>query len=135
MSEILKQLNNIRSLRAQTRELPLEVLEELLGKLNVVVEERREEERTRLEEQNERQKKLESLRQMLLEDGIDPSELINTSPRANKVRNAREPRPAKYEYKDENGDLKTWTGQGRTPKRIAELLAGGAKLEDFEIQK
>lgn len=135
MSEILKQLNNIRSLRAQTRELPLEVLEELLGKLNVVVEERREEERTRLEEQNERQKKLESLRQMLLEDGIDPSELINTSPRANKVRNAHEPRPAKYEYKDENGDLKTWTGQGRTPKRIAELLAGGAKLEDFEIQK
>lgn len=135
MSEILKQLNNIRSLRAQTRELPLEVLEELLEKLNVVVEERREEERTRLEEQNERQQKLETLRQMMLEDGIDPSELINTVTGTNKVRKVREPRPAKYEYKDENGDLKTWTGQGRTPKRIAELLAGGAKLEDFEIQK
>jgi DNA-binding protein H-NS len=30
MSEALKALNNIRTLRAQGRELPLEVLEELL---------------------------------------------------------------------------------------------------------
>ncbi len=37
MSEALKSLNNIRTLRAQGRELPLEVLEEILEKLNVIV--------------------------------------------------------------------------------------------------
>lgn len=33
MSETLQVLNNIRTLRAQARELPLEVLEEVLEKL------------------------------------------------------------------------------------------------------
>ena len=42
MSEVLKSLNNIRTLRAQGRELPLEILEEILEKLEVVVSERRE---------------------------------------------------------------------------------------------
>ena len=42
MSEELKTLNNIRSLRAQSRELPLETLEDILEKFNVIVSERRE---------------------------------------------------------------------------------------------
>lgn len=45
----------------------------------------------------------------------------------------REPRPAKYKYIDENGDEKTWTGQGRTPKAIAAALESGKTLEEFEI--
>lgn len=43
MSEALKILNNIRTLRAQARECTLETLEEMLEKLEVVVNERREE--------------------------------------------------------------------------------------------
>lgn len=42
MSEALKILNNIRTLRAQARECTLETLEEMLEKLEVVVNERRE---------------------------------------------------------------------------------------------
>jgi DNA-binding protein H-NS len=45
MSETLQVLNNIRTLRAQARELPLEVLEEVLEKFTIVVAERSEEER------------------------------------------------------------------------------------------
>ncbi len=45
MSEALKILNNIRTLRAQARECT-ETLEEMLEKLEVVVNERREEEKT-----------------------------------------------------------------------------------------
>lgn len=44
MSEALKILNNIRTLRAQARECTTETLEEMLEKLEVVVNERREEE-------------------------------------------------------------------------------------------
>ncbi len=43
MSEALQVLNNIRTLRAQARELPLEVLEEVLEKFTIVVAERSEE--------------------------------------------------------------------------------------------
>lgn len=52
MSEALKVLNNIRTLRAQARETDLETLEEMLEKLSVIVDERREEEQAVLKEKN-----------------------------------------------------------------------------------
>lgn len=96
MSEALKVLNNIRTLRAQARETDLETLEEMLEKLSVIVDERREEEHAILKEQEQRQAKLEAFRQKLLEDGIDPAELLSaldsTKP---KTKSTRTPRPAK----------------------------------------
>ncbi len=59
MSESLKALNNIRTLRAQAREVTLESLEEMLEKLTVVVEERRDEESQARAELEERNRKLE----------------------------------------------------------------------------
>ncbi|VTP69469.1 global DNA-binding transcriptional dual regulator H-NS [Leclercia adecarboxylata] len=79
MSEELKTLNNIRSLRAQSRELPLETLEDILEKFNVIVSERREEEEAKRNEISERTEKLNKLRQLMLDDGIDPSELLEFS--------------------------------------------------------
>ncbi|EHC1065333.1 H-NS family nucleoid-associated regulatory protein [Klebsiella pneumoniae] len=134
MSEALKVLNNIRTLRAQARETDLETLEEMLEKLSVIVDERREEEQAVLKEQEQRQAKLEAFRQKLLEDGIDPAELLSavgsTKP---KTKSTRTPRPAKYKYTDDNGSEQTWTGQGRTPKAIAAAINAGKKLEDFAI--
>ena len=76
MSEALKELNNIRTLRAQARETDLETLEEMLEKLTAIVEDRREEESAIRKEQEQRQAKLEAFRQKLLEDGIDPAEQL-----------------------------------------------------------
>ncbi|WP_420065460.1 H-NS family nucleoid-associated regulatory protein [Pectobacterium colocasium] len=135
MSEALKVLNNIRTLRAQARELDLATLEEMLEKLTVIVEERREEEASAQQQNAERQAKIEALRAKLLEDGIDPAELLGSgSVSATKsAKSKRAPRPAKYKYTDENGNEKLWTGQGRTPKAIAAALENGKTLEDFEI--
>ncbi len=72
MSEALKILNNIRTLRAQARECTLETLEEMLEKLEVVVNERREEESQSQAEIEERARKLQQYREMLIADGIDP---------------------------------------------------------------
>lgn len=72
MSEVLKSLNNIRTLRAQGRELPLEILEEILEKLEVVVSERREEQSSKAASLQARQEKLEALRKLMEEDGINP---------------------------------------------------------------
>lgn len=134
MSEVLKSLNNIRTLRAQGRELPLEVLEEILEKLTVIVEERRQDESSKAAEQEARQEKLEALRKMMEEEGINPEELLGSfSGKSSAKKKSREPRPAKYKFTDENGEVKTWTGQGRTPKALAEQLASGKSLEDFLI--
>lgn len=132
MTYAIKTLNNIRTLRAQARETDLATLEEMLGKLTAIVEDRRQEESLALQQNAERQAKIEALRAQLLEDGIDPSELLG-NPKSSRPATVRALRPAKYKYIDENGDEKTWTGQGRTPKAIAASLEGGKTLEDFAI--
>lgn len=119
MSEALKILNNIRTLRAQARECTLETLEEMLEKLEVVVSERREEESAAAAEVEERTRKLQQYREMLIADGIDPNELLNSMAAVKSGTKAkRAARPAKYSYVDENGETKTWTGEGRTPAVI-----------------
>ncbi|AFN34952.1 H-NS family nucleoid-associated regulatory protein [Klebsiella oxytoca] len=132
MSETLQVLNNIRTLRAQARELPLEVLEELLEKLTTVVSERSEEEKELEAANRERLEKLSHYREMMIADGIDPSELMEAAVNV-KVRKQREPRPAKYAYIDDAGERKTWTGQGRTPSPIKAQLDAGKTLDDFLI--
>ncbi|ECK0672208.1 DNA-binding protein [Salmonella enterica subsp. diarizonae] len=135
MGETLKVLNNIRTLRAQAREIDLVMLEEMLEKLTTIVEDRREEEASLRQQQEERQAKLEAFRQKMLEDGIDPAELLSTvSSSPSKAGAKRTPRPAKYKYIDTDGSEKTWTGQGRTPRAIAAALESGKTLEDFEIK-
>ena len=70
---------------------------------------------------------------MLIADGIDPNELLSTLAAAKAPGKAkRAARPAKYSYVDENGESKTWTGQGRTPAVIKKAIEEqGKKLEDF----
>ncbi|WP_272521631.1 H-NS family histone-like protein [Providencia sp. PROV202] len=136
MSESLKALNNIRTLRAQAREMTLESLEEMLEKLTVVVAERREEESQARAEVEERNRKLEKIREMMLEQGVDLNDLLQTmdSGKSTSTRAKRAARPAKYKYVDENGETKTWTGQGRTPKVIEAALKAKTKtLEDYLV--
>ncbi|MGV3344251.1 histone-like nucleoid-structuring protein H-NS [Enterobacteriaceae bacterium LUAb1] len=132
MNEALKILNNIRTLRAQARELTLETLEEMLEKLEVVVNERREEESLAAAEIEERTRKLQQYREMLIADGIDPNELLSTiGSSKSSSKSKRATRPAKYKYIDENGESKTWTGQGRTPAIIKKAIEDGKQLDDF----
>ncbi|PSW40919.1 transcriptional regulator [Photobacterium phosphoreum] len=131
MSDAMKALLNLRSLRALSREYTLEQLEEALDKLTTVVTERSEAEAEEQAKETERNEKLAQYREMLLADGIDPEELLASSAKAPKTKRAS--RPAKYQFIDENGDEKTWTGQGRTPKALQQLLDNGDALASFEI--
>lgn len=133
MSEALKVLNNIRTLRAQARECSLDTLEEMLEKLEVVVNERRDEDNQAQAEIEERTRKLQQYRDMLIADGIDPNELLQSLGAAKTPgKSKRAARPAKYQYTDENGEARTWTGQGRTPAVIKKTIEEqGKSLDDF----
>lgn len=133
MSDALKALNNLRTLRAQAREVDVEALNEMLEKLSVVVAERREEEETALASQREKADKLAKYKEMLLNDGIDISDLTMLASVEPKTKAKRAPRPAKYQYVDENGETKSWTGQGRTPSPVKKALDAGGSLDDFLI--
>ncbi|BBM64394.1 MULTISPECIES: H-NS family histone-like protein [Vibrio] len=133
MSELTKTLLNIRSLRAFSRELTLEQLEEALDKLTIVVQERQESEEADRAAQAEQEAKMAAIAEQIAKDGIDVEALISAlaGETKTKAKGKRAPRPAKYKYVDSNGDEKTWTGQGRTPSAIQEQLDAGKSLDEF----
>ena len=133
MSEFLKVLLNIRSLRAAMRELSLEQVKEAHEKIESIYLERLEQAEKEQAANAEHQQKLAEFQAMLAQAGIDPTELVGCAPAAATTAKAkRAPRPPKYRYV-ENGVEKTWTGQGRTPKFLAEQLEQGRQLDDFLI--
>lgn len=133
MSSMLKNLNNIRSLRAMAREFSVDVLEDMLEKFRVVTKERRDEEEQLQRQRAEQQAQINALLAQMQADGISPEELLSITPATARSVKKRQPRPAKYRFIDLNGETKTWTGQGRTPKPIAQALAAGKSLDDFLI--
>ncbi|RDE67742.1 DNA-binding protein H-NS-like protein [Aggregatibacter segnis] len=132
MSEVLKVLTNIRSLRVLAKNESLELLESILEKLQLVISEKREELLKIQQEEKERQERIAKYKDLLKQEGITIDELAEILG-AEVPRKKREARPAKYQYVDENGVTKTWTGQGRTPKAIQTKLDKGQSLSDFEI--
>ncbi len=111
-----------------------ETLEEMLEKLEVVVNERREEENAAAAEIEERTRKLQQYREMLIADGIDPNELLSTMAAVKAgTKTKRAARPAKYSYVDENGETKTGPAgpyPGGDQKAMDEQ---GKSLDDFLI--
>ncbi|HHQ4925342.1 MAG: H-NS family nucleoid-associated regulatory protein [Shewanella sp.] len=136
MSEFLKVLMNVRSLRATLRELTMEQLQDAKEKFDALFQEREEAVLKEMAAEEERKAKLAEFQALLKDAGIDPSELLGGG--AGERKGAKEPaakrapRPAKYKY-TEDGVEKTWTGQGRMPKAIAKAVADGASLESFAI--
>ncbi|MFM5648697.1 H-NS family nucleoid-associated regulatory protein [Aeromonas veronii] len=133
MSEFLKVLLNIRSLRAAMRELSLDQLKEAHEKIEMIYLERLELAEKEQAANAEHQQKLAEFQAMLAQAGIDPTELVGSAPAvATMAKAKRAPRPPKYRYV-ENGVEKTWTGQGRTPKFLAEQVEQGRQLDEFLI--
>ncbi|KMK51249.1 DNA-binding protein H-NS-like protein [[Actinobacillus] muris] len=134
MSELLRTLSNIRSLRVVARETTLEQMEAILEKVTFVVEEKREAEKVRELENAKRLQGLKKYQEMLEADGISAEELaLLLAGTTEKVRTSRPPRPAKYKFTDDKGNERTWTGQGRPPREIQRALDAGKSLSDFEI--
>ncbi|HGA2725772.1 TPA: DNA-binding protein StpA [Enterobacter hormaechei] len=134
MALTLQNLNNIRTLRALARELSMDVLEEVLEKFRIVTEEKRSEQAELERQRAEQQDKINALLELMKADGISPSDLLGSDlAQAGQQTKKRKARAAKYRFIDANGEEKTWTGQGRTPKPIATALANGKSLDDFLI--
>ncbi|TNG91525.1 DNA-binding protein H-NS-like protein, partial [Pasteurellaceae bacterium UScroc12] len=130
MSELIKKLSNLRSLRVLAKDLSLEHLEDIAAKFSSVIEEKKQELSAWKKQEEERMQKLASVKAQIENSGLSKEELaallLDGVPAA--VRKKRSQRPAKYRYTDEKGEQKTWTGQGRTPKAIQAALDSGKAL-------
>ena len=125
-------------MRLATRDFSVEQLENLLEKIETLVSEKKVELAKAQEEENARQERIAKYKELLEKEGISRQELaeilgLDVSEKVSGVSKKRSARPAKYQYVDENGVTKTWTGQGRTPKAIQAQLDQGKPLSSFEI--
>lgn len=133
MSEFLKVLLNIRSLRAAIRELPFDQLQEIKEKFDAVIGERLQDAEAEQAKKRELEKKLQDFRELMAAEGISPADLIGDMAKSSgDTKSKRAPRPAKYRY-TANGEGRTWTGQGRMPGPLAAAISNGQNLDDFLI--
>jgi len=130
--------NNIRSIKAQTKNVPLDQLYLIQSKLKQIINERQKEEEQAKKHLIEHNKKLDEYLQQIKSDGVTLTDLLKKAnlPVFKKLRKVRPPRPPKYKYIDNNGNLRTWTGQGRMPKFIKQALKSDVNkvLADFLIE-
>ena len=129
MQEFVDTLTRYRQAKVLLKNQTVEELELITTNLSKILDEKKEQEATLLEEQQEKNEKLAAYKEMLAADGIDINDLVDLITNTPTTKKApRTPRPAKYAYADEEGQSKTWTGQGRTPKFLVDK-----NLEDFLI--
>lgn len=133
-NKALRILSNVRTLRVLAREVDIEKLESLAEKLNSVISERKQEIALLQTEEKERLERIEKYKEMLKKECkegriSDPKiEALLGLKRKGKRRKSA-PRPAKYKFTDAQGNEKTWTGQGRTPKELV-----GKDLNEYLIE-
>ena len=133
MNETIAILTNFRRLRAALRGIGSQELIDAKEKLEALIQEVQLEEEAIREENKEKIEQIEKIKALMAESGISESELLgNTSTAVAAKKIKRDPRPAKYKFWVD-GEEKTWTGQGRTPKGLQSLLDQGKQLEEFLI--
>lgn len=103
----IQQFNNIRLIRTQARKLPLQALEEFLDKFTVVVVERRYEEANRLTAERQRLERMIKIRAMMLQEGIDPADLLTMATQPKRQQKTLAVCPLKKEFEYENNGTST----------------------------
>ena len=131
MSDIVRTLTRKNSLRAVLRELSLEQIEKLLNDVNEIYQDIYSEKQAEQAAEEARQKKIIQLKALMLEAGIDPSEIVEGG--VPSVKKAVKP---KYRLTDsQTGKILEWTGRGRTPVWITEYEATGGSREELLIEE
>ncbi|MCL5254863.1 MAG: H-NS histone family protein [Gammaproteobacteria bacterium] len=136
MKEFTDILTHARRLNAATKSLTSAELQDVAIKLAGVIEQRKADEEALRAEQAEKLAEVERIRKQIEAAGLRPEDIFGgdtAAATASKPRKKRAPVAPKYAYTDADGQRKTWTGQGRTPKAIQAALDQGKNLDSFKI--
>ena len=126
----VRNLLNSHFIKSAIKEASYEQLQTIREKVNFVVDNLLEETKVRDSEALARQNKIAEFRNKLNDEGLTIEDLIGEPVRINKGRKF----PPKYRFQDENGEERTWTGQGAKPRALQKLLDEGRNLEEFLIR-
>ncbi|QSX32793.1 H-NS histone family protein [Shewanella avicenniae] len=129
MNEFLEILTHGRRFKAAVKELSVEELKSLAEKLEKIIVERDAEAKEEEALQAARIAKIEEIRQQMESVGLSVEDLGVVVAKPTKK---RAPRPAKYQI-EVDGEMVTWTGQGRMPTVFKNEVDNGRSMDDFLI--
>lgn len=132
MSAFLDIFTHGRKLQGAIKTLSIEELEATVEKLQNIIEQRKQKQATLLAEQQQKQQKINELRQQIEDAGLDISDFAELSP-SKKAPKSQQKRPVKYQLKDSDGQTHQWTGIGRMPLVFKSALDSGKDLSHFKI--
>ena len=132
MDDFLRIITHARRFKAAVKELSVEQLEEIKGKLQKIVDDRIAEEEAAKFENAEKNEKIRKYKELLAKDGINPKDLLDVPFEKQKKRAPSQP---KYEIWNESGEHVSWTGQGRMPTVFKIRIDAGESLETFLIDE
>ncbi|EFY07208.1 H-NS family histone-like protein [Succinatimonas hippei] len=127
----IRNLSNSRFIKSAIKDATFEQLNTIREKVNFVVESLIEDAKAQEEEAKARLDKIAKIKEDLLSQGLTIEDLVSVdTPKVNKGRKF----PPKYRFTDENGQERTWSGQGARPRALQKLLNEGHSLESFLIR-
>ncbi|MBR9727409.1 H-NS family nucleoid-associated regulatory protein [Shewanella intestini] len=131
MNEFINVLTHGRRFKAAVKELSLEELKDVAAKLNKVIDDREVEEQAEAAANAERNERIANILAQIEQNGLSIEDLgdITTAKAAPKK---RAPRPPKYQI-TVDGELITWTGQGRMPTVFKTEVEAGKSIDTFLI--
>lgn len=131
MSDFVKVLTRKNSLRKQCQDLSVSDVEKIVADLGEILEERHAEEAEKQVAEQQRMKKIDEIRKIMLKAGIGLDDL-------KAIKDAEGPRrkvEAKYRIKDSSGKIHEWSGRGRTPVAFNDYFdTHGVTKEDTRIK-
>lgn len=130
--DILKALKNKSTIKSALRMLDAETLQQVEEKFLEATTDVYEEIVAKEEAEKARLEKIEALKEEMKRAGITAMDILG-NPSAMKSKGIK--REPKYQFEDQDGNLKKWAGVGRMPRVLADALEKGASLEDFKISK
>ncbi len=117
----LKNLKNLRQLKAALKDATVQDIEDIIQKLKQVKEDFILAEKERIESEKVRNDSINSMLGKLDELNITIDDLVAARGLKKEPKQKRVV-PPKYRYTDLNGVERTWTGQGKLPTALKELM-------------
>lgn len=116
MSDLLKTLTSIRALRVATKRIHSARVRKYIGEISINYKWTTSTNWRKSTKEQERLERIAKYKALLAQDGLTLTDLVDDPTFTTKrPRKKIAPRKAKYQYTDQNGKVKTWTGQGRMP--------------------
>ena len=134
MDNFLKLATNRNSLKSLTKDFYINELEKFSLNLNIIIEQRKEQELKRKEKNKEKIQKIENIKLLLAEQGLSINDLMaDPLYQAQKPIKAKTKLLPKYRLVDLDGTTHEWTGRGLTPKVFKQYFDKGYTKESCLI--